>query len=51
MKFICTENTGVETLTTDTRKKADSIYNLSGQKVDANYKGLVIMGGKKMMRR
>ncbi len=51
VKFICTENTGVETLTTDTRKKADSIYNLSGQKVDANYKGLVIMGGKKMMRR
>lgn len=28
--------------------KTDAIYNLAGQKVDANYKGIVIKNGKKM---
>ena len=27
----------------------DAIYNLSGQKVNGSYKGLVIQNGKKMM--
>jgi hypothetical protein len=29
----------------------DAIYNLSGQKVDASYKGIVIKNGKKFMKR
>ena len=42
--------TGIKTL-----KNADAQngirYNLSGQKVDANYKGVVIMNGKKFMQK
>ena len=30
-------------------KKVEGIYNLAGQKVDKNYKGIVIVNGKKMM--
>ncbi|MCF0244332.1 MAG: Ig-like domain-containing protein, partial [Bacteroidaceae bacterium] len=33
----------------DTWKLSDTIYNLSGQKVSANYRGLVIKGGKKVI--
>ena len=29
----------------------DAIYNLSGQKVDASYKGIVIQNGKKRLSR
>ena len=37
-----------------TVKKAedtDAIYNLAGQKVDANYKGIIIKNGKKMIQK
>ena len=29
----------------------DAVYNLSGQRVDASYKGLVIQNGKKRIAR
>ena len=32
-------------------KQATGIYNLSGQKVGANYKGIVIINGKKVLKR
>ena len=51
VKFICTKNTGISTLTTGRQLKPARVYNLSGQQVDANYKGLVIMNGKKMIVR
>ena len=40
--------TGVQTLKANTQK-SDVRYNLAGQKVDASYKGVVIMNGKKMV--
>lgn len=42
------EFTGVQTLKANTQK-SDVRYNLAGQKVDASYKGVVIMNGKKMV--
>ena len=39
--------TGVQEIAPAT-VKTDAIYNLAGQKVDANYKGIVIKNGKKM---
>jgi len=36
-------------LSTKAQAKASIRYNLAGQKVDANYKGIVIENGKKMM--
>lgn len=40
--------TGIESVEVITPAKVDNaIYNLSGQKVDANYKGIVIKNGKK----
>ncbi len=42
------EFTGVQTLKSST-KKSEVRYNLAGQKVDASYKGVVIMNGKKMV--
>ena len=43
---------GIETVKTATAKKADAaIYNLAGQKVDAAFKGMVIMNGKKFINK
>lgn len=42
--------TGVNTINAKT-KTNDVIYNIQGQRVGANYKGLVIVNGKKMMRK
>ena len=36
---------------TETILNDGAIYNLAGQKVDANYKGIVIKNGKKMIQR
>ena len=40
--------TGVKEIAT-APAKTDAIYNLAGQKVDANYKGIVIKNGKKIL--
>ncbi len=42
--------TGVNTTNAKTTTN-DVIYNIQGQRVGANYKGLVIVNGKKMMRK
>ena len=42
--------TGVNTISAKTTTN-DVIYNIQGQRVGANYKGLVIVNGKKMMRK
>ena len=31
--------------------QSNVIYNLAGQRVDANYKGVVIVNGKKMIQK
>ncbi len=51
-KFVITRGgtdgiASVETVTV----KDNVMYNLSGQKVDANFKGIVIMNGKKFMKK
>ena len=32
-------------------RQSNVIYNLAGQKVDANYRGVVIVNGKKMLQK
>ena len=47
---LVTETDGIETAKA-IRVENGAIYNLSGQKVDANYKGVVIINGKKMLQK
>ena len=42
--------TGIETVKT-TKQNADVIYNLAGQKVGSDYKGVVIKNGKKFVQK
>ena len=48
IEFTCTESTAINAVYTD--EQPGTLYNLSGQKVDANYKGIVIRNGRKMMK-
>jgi len=50
VKFICTLNTGIETVVPAEPKRVVT-YNLKGQKVDENYKGIVIQNGRKILKR
>jgi hypothetical protein len=43
--------TGIKNLTPSLSQGEGAAYNLRGQKVDANYKGLVIVNGKKYLRK
>lgn len=43
--------TGIKTIQTSGAKTEDGYYNLSGQRVGADYKGIVIHNGKKMLRK
>jgi hypothetical protein len=42
---VATGIQGVKTV----KAQSSAIYNLAGQRVDANYKGVVIMNGKKVV--
>lgn len=47
------EGTGVENINANLNLNANGngkVYNLAGQEVDSNYRGIVIIGGKKMVR-
>ena len=50
VKFICTLNTGIQTVVT-AQPERHVTYNLKGQKVDDNYKGIVIRNGRKILKR
>lgn len=50
VKFICTLNTGIQQVET-LQPQRNEIYNLKGQKVDANYKGIIIQNGRKVLKR
>ena len=50
VKFICTLNTGIQSVVTAEPQRT-AVYNLKGQKVDANYKGIVIINGRKVLRK
>ena len=51
--FLSEEATGITTLNEDetTSKGNGVLYNTTGQRVDKNYKGLVIQNGKKFIKR
>jgi hypothetical protein len=45
------EYTGISVINAETEGAADApVYNLSGQRVDENYRGVVIKNGKKMIK-
>ena len=46
IELKCT-STGINDVTIDEPSSGNDIYNLSGQKVNANYKGIIIQNGKK----
>ncbi|MBO5601334.1 MAG: hypothetical protein J5957_01835 [Prevotella sp.] len=48
--FEFTTSAGINDITTDVDKNAPK-YNLAGQRVDNNYKGVVIQNGKKFMNK
>ena len=43
--------TGISKITTTTNTADAPLYNLAGQRVDSNYKGVVIQNGKKVVRK
>lgn len=49
IELKCVEATGINELNAD--KANSAIYNISGQRVDDNYKGIVIINGKKVMKK
>lgn len=44
-------STGISKITTTTNTVDAPMYNLAGQRVDSNYKGVVIQNGKKVVRK
>ena len=50
VKLICTLNTDIQTVVT-AQPERHVTYNLKGQKVDDNYKGIVIRNGRKILKR
>lgn len=46
----CTKATGVGTVAAERTRNSDSHYNIAGQKVNGNYKGLVVTDGKKYIK-
>ena len=50
IKLVCTVPTGINTLSADSEPDAP-LYNLSGQRVSSDYRGIVIKNGKKTLKR
>jgi hypothetical protein len=50
VELKCTLNTGISTLAAD-QPASHETYNLSGQKVDAGYKGIIIKNGRKYLKK
>ena len=51
IELKCVEATGINELNADADKANSAIYNISGQRVDDKYKGIVIINGKKVMKK
>ena len=49
IELKCTISAGIESVTTARRVNSNEMYNLAGQKVGANYKGIVIKNGRKIL--
>ncbi len=50
-EFISGGATGIKNVTSETSVKSDAIYNLAGQQVSKDYKGVVIQNGKKFLNK
>ena len=50
VKFVYTDPVGIDTITADEESNAPA-YNLQGLPVDDSYRGIVIVNGKKVIRR
>lgn len=48
---VVPDPTGINEVSSTPRQSQGIYYNLAGQKVDKNYKGIVIINGKKVVRR
>ncbi len=51
VKFICTLDTGIEETVIEPVRRSTPVYNLQGIPVGEDYKGVVIINGKKVWRR
>ena len=49
--FVDNKETGISAVRTNQQRTDRSIYNLSGQRVDASYKGIVIINGVKVVNK
>ncbi len=47
--LTCTLNTDVPSITAEPKPTSDERYNLAGQRVGRGYRGIVIMGGRKVL--
>ena len=50
-EFTVGGSVGIENVSAPSLVKSNRVYNLAGQIVDDNYKGIVIVNGKKMIRK
>ena len=48
--YIYGKEDGINDIVTKNSNASNAIFNVAGQKVDKNYKGLVIKNGKKMIQ-
>lgn len=48
---MAASTTGISNISTEEASKQAEVYNLSGQRVDASYKGIVVRNGRKYLRK
>ena len=51
IELKCVEPTAINEINADSSNGKTAIYNISGQRVDDNYKGIIIINGKKVLRK
>lgn len=48
---LAASTTGISNISAEEASKQAEVYNLSGQRVDASYKGIVVRNGRKYLRK
>lgn len=48
---MAASTTGISNISAEAASKQTEVYNLSGQRVDASYKGIVVRNGRKFLRK
>ena len=51
LEFVAGDTNAIESVKAENNAKAQEMYNLAGQQVDKNYKGVVVMNGKKFINK